>query len=509
MNELTELAVLLEELKRRQKHQSNTYVPDDHPQRNQKLFHQSKQRYRLLLGGNRSGKSRSSAQEIFWWVTNSHPFLKTPEKPRIWVLSTEYRTIFEGIWMHLKNVLPEWDIEKIGARIVGHDIPSFIETKKGGRIDFISAQGGDETRKKLQAAEIDLLVIDEEIPSHFWMELRMRLLTRGGKLVLSATLVESEDWILDLEDRFNSGDPNVLVVHLDTRFNKYNDAELLKELLGEMSDEEKEVRILGNRRGASGLIYTNWLEANTPERVGNLLKPFPIPNTWPRIMCVDPGFRVFAGLWVAISPLNLGIAYREMYLKNTNLQEVVQFIRSAERDESIRWRLIDSAAFRHYEDGSLAEGYKLNDDYGFDFIPCTTKDKKTNIDDVCRWLMPTRHTDSEGRVIPGFRIFDTLSNFRSERKRYKIAPDSPDGNRPSRPDKPIAKFNHLMNCVEYIASFRYEYERPPTEKEELQRLARQRNEDIEFPPGPEGRMLQVRLHKERMRQKWQNLAKRY
>lgn len=511
--ELAELAVLLEELSNRQKHKAKTYVPDDHPERNQLAFHRSQTRYRLIFGGNRSGKSRSSAQEIYWWATGTHPYITVPKVSRIWVLSAEYRTIFEGIWSHLKNILPAWEIERIGAQIAGHNLPSFIEFKTGSRIDFISAQGGgDDTRKKMQAAEIDLLVIDEEISGNLWLELRMRLLTRGGRMILSATLVESEEWIIDLEDQFNAGATNISIFRLNTIYNSYNDKELLNELLDGMSEEEKSVRILGNRRRTSGLIYGNWLERPSDSRTSNLIDPFNIPPDWTRIMCIDPGFRVFAGLWVAISPLNLSVAYREMYLKNAELADVVHFIRTVEDQENergakerIKWRVIDSASFNHHEDGSVGVGYTLNDDYAFDFCPAPTKDKRTNIEDVRKWLMPSGQKDVSGLEIPGFRIFRTLENFQSERRKYRVPEDSNNPMSNSRSDLPVSRADHLMNCWEYLASSKFGFIAPLTPSEEMEKFARTPNSKISF---PENRMFKIQLQKERMRQRHAHLRSR-
>jgi len=187
LGQLAELVSTLEAIQERQQHASVTYDPLP----KQKLFHESPCWCRMAFGGNRSGKSRCTGQESYWYFSHTHPYQETPKKCRIWVLSAEYRTIFEGIWTHLKNVIPPWDIAKVGPKVPNWDVPSYVESKNGSRIDFISAQGGGkDARKKLQAAEIDLLVIDEEISGELWLELQMRLVTRGGKIIISATLVE-------------------------------------------------------------------------------------------------------------------------------------------------------------------------------------------------------------------------------------------------------------------------------------------------------------------------------
>lgn len=487
--ELQELNILLEELSTRQKHASNTYVPDDNPKRNQLGFHKSNHWCRLVFGGNRSGKSRAAAQEIFWWFSNTHPYLRTPVKPRIWVLSAEYRTIFEGIWSHLKNVIAPWTIEKIGPRIPGWDVPSYVESKSGARIDFISAQGGEETRRKVQAAEIDLLSIDEEIGGELWTELQMRLLTRGGKVVISATLVESEEWLIDLQNEAEStiiaeADKQVAIFRLNTELNQYNDKTLLKRILSTLSADEAHVRIHGFSRRSSGLMYNTW-EPKVHE-----IDPFIIPQHWTKVMCFDPGYRIVAALWVAIDPHDKAFAYREMYLANSTLQEAVKFIKAAEglkfnpdnrlwenpdaTAEEIHLRLIDPSAFRHLEDGSLGVGYQLANDYDLLFTPACN-DKRTNVEDVRRWLLP------DALNIPGFRAFRTLESFKMERSKYKINPDKSKRDKDSPVDRPLKKFDHLMNCWEYIASSRVNFQRATTPQERFEKIARLPDHEVDYP----------------------------
>src|SRR5688572_3069151 len=44
-------------------------------------FHQSLKRGRVMLGGNRAGKTVSGAMESCWYLTGTHPYRSTPEPP--------------------------------------------------------------------------------------------------------------------------------------------------------------------------------------------------------------------------------------------------------------------------------------------------------------------------------------------------------------------------------------------------------------------------------------------
>lgn len=495
---LLEAVGILEELKRRKNHAFQKYVPDDNPGRNQLGFHSSKAWIREILGGNRSGKSRSSAQEILWYATETHPYQKTPKAPRIWVVSAEYRTIYEGIWLHIKNNLPDWYVSKIGPKIQNYDFPSYIEFKSGARIDFLSAVGGDEARKKFQAAEIDLLAIDEEISGEFWEELQMRLLTRGGRVIISATLVQSEEWLLDLEDQAKESE-DVAVFRFDTRLNKYNDEKLLAKIIARLSDDEKEVRIYGRRRRTTGLVYSTF-------GVQNECRPFAIPAEWTRVMCIDAGFRVSAALYVAIAPDRKRYIYREIYIRQGSIHDLAHQIKVFEgfyfdaekgyqlvegkEPERIFLRLIDPTSFRHLEDGSVGVGVQLSTDYGIHCSP-GQNDKLSNIEAVRRLLIPDR---------PELFVFDNCSNFLTEIKKYRLRGDTTGKDRDESPDRPLKRHDHLMNCLEYIAMENAQFIPGLTPVQQLRR-------DVIEKVSPKDSMHRVRMIKERMKMRNEQLKR--
>src|SRR3989304_8166561 len=191
---------LLEEFKRRSEHAINKYVPTHEEEHDQLSYHLSKARYRLLFGGNQSGKSHAAAYDCVCMARGSSPFydLKQIKKNyNIWIISAEYVTIKTGIYRHLKDIIPDWELVEEGPNVPGHRLPTFITLKrKDGyctTITFASAKG--ESREKFQAAAVDYIYIDEEIQEDIWEELEARTLSTGGRFSLSATLVESYEWI--------------------------------------------------------------------------------------------------------------------------------------------------------------------------------------------------------------------------------------------------------------------------------------------------------------------------
>jgi hypothetical protein len=496
-NSPEEILSILDEMKRRKEHTFSLYSPLDLPEINQLAYHCSRAWCRLVFGGNRSGKSRVTAQEILWWGTETHPYQPTPSSPRIWVISPEYRTIYEGIWIHIRENLPGWLVSRLGVKIPQHDIPSYVEFKKGARIDFISAEGGESDRKKIQAAEIDLICIDEEVSGDLKDELMARLITTGGRLNISATLIQSEDWLLDLEEQAkNPKISDVELFRFNTKFNPHNNPTALKRWEESLSPEEREVRILGRSRQTKGIIY------RPPPEVK--ISRFDIPISWPRVHVFDPGHRVAASLWFAIDPDSYIYCYREMYLLYSNLLECVNFWKSAEGWELISqiWiennktekpylRIIDPASFNTLADGSMSIGEQLSTHYNYYFIGGLAS-KDQNIEDVRRLFIPNEN--------PRLKIFEDLTSLWTEIRKYRIKDRKvkSDGDRPKA--RPLKQHDHLMNCLEYFASQQLSYGERKTPKLLLEEEAMKDDGEIDLPEDLEKRRNKIlRIQKIRQR----------
>lgn len=444
----------IDELKRRDEHAINVYKPGDTPDWNQKAFHSSTATYRLLFGGNRSGKSQAAAYEVACWLLGRSPFRSIPDAPnRVWCISVEYSTLYEGIYRHLRNLLPDWETLKKGPLLPGTRLPSYIELKNGSDVVFKSSKGGEEAREKFQAADIDLISIDEEVPEYIIEELELRTLDRAGCWIVSATLVESYEWITNLEILAEQEVPGHFLVRLNTEANPYLDAVTVARIKAKLSQEDLEVRYYGKSRRSKGLVY------NTYSDSVHAIAPFKIPLDWPRWRSFDPGIRTAAVLWIAVGPKDDAYAYRELYLHNIPLHEIAIKIKECERwklnkeltleFKEFIWEETDEAehmveSFIDDRRGSrLITGEagvldQLNSRYGLSCTPAD-KSKVPGIED-CRWWLDNK-----------FKVFNTCTNFIWEIKRYRIRNRKTriDQNEPI--DEPVKKDDHLMDNWRYIA----------------------------------------------------------
>lgn len=462
-----EATQLVQELYRRSKHKVNTYVPDSTIGHDQLSYHKSTAQIRLLFGGNQSGKSHTAAYDCVCHARGISPpewgqKEITGKNVEIWLISPQYITIKTGIYRHLKDMMPDWDKEKEGPRIVNHDLPSYIKVRRQDgyetTISCFSADG--ENREKFQAAAVDYIYIDEEIGKDIWEELQYRVLATGGKFSISATLVESYDWIVDLEEEADKGNPNIFITRLHTELNKYLDQQTVKLLSAKIDDDTKEYRFFGKSRRTQGLIYKNFTEDT------HIVKPFKIPPEWPKWCAIDPGIRVCAVLWIAVGPNGRAYAYRELYIRNEPLWQIIVHLKQAEgwkldlelshkfnhyvwlegkeEPEELVLRIIDPKARARSEAGEMSILDQLHTRYG---VACTPADNslRPGIEDCRFWLEPL----ADGQ--PAFVVFDTCQNFLQEIKGYRYRPKSTKKNQNEAIDEPIRKANHLMDCWRYIA----------------------------------------------------------
>lgn len=460
------------EVQRRKTHPCFTYKPDDSPDRNQLSLHKSEAPILMVFGGSQSGKSCSAAHETKMWLRGKHPYKQTPTPCRIYVISASYRTLQEGIYRHLKTCLPEWEVETYGRAIPGWDLPGFIRMKNGSQIDFISGEGREDARRKIQAAEIDLAVIDEEVDELLWEELMARRLARGGRVMVAATLLRSEPWCLQLEDRAEAGDPDVFLVRLSTyaaaRAGHVKN-KVVKEMESTLPKEEIDVRLHGRSRRYEGLVYPEFGKANViPVKPG---ETFEVPKGWTRYMAIDPGWRTWAVLWAAVGPDEKYIVYRELYLHSKQWQEVASAIFAAmqyrwiekdnkdgglwvwddARSEHMEVQWIDPAEFGHNTTGEPKVGH-LFAQYGLACAPARNDVHHGVL--LCRQdLAPC----ADG--VPRMRVLSTCTNFLKEIRSYRHQKETRDENKDARPGRPTKQRDHLMDTWRYLVAGGLEYRR--------------------------------------------------
>jgi hypothetical protein len=457
------ITTICEELKRRQNHPGDRYIPDDDVEGDQLSFHKSKARVRLVFGGNQSGKSKCVAQEIKWWLEESHPYQRTPKSPKIYILSADYRTLTEGVYRHLMGanqqpaILQEWNIEKIGPAAAKTEIPAFIRTRSGAQCDFISGEGNEEARRKIQAAAVDLVVIDEEISGVLWKELMARRLAKGGRVTVSATLQRSEEWLLDLEQMSITGDENIHLTRLKTKRaveRGHVSRDVYEEMFTYLSEEDKHVMLEGGSRKRQGLVYPEFCKKH-------ICEPFEIPPAWTRYCGIDPGRRTAAILWLAVPPgEKIVYIYREGYFHGLRYHQLAKFLKESEgylwneksklwtrteRTEHIRVRWIDPSAYYHTASGEPGIGTLLSSDYKI-FCSPAPNDVHFGIEKIHQLLQVGMDEQ------PGLKVFNTCRSLIKEFGSYRWVEDKGSTWAHERKDSPVKRNDHALDALRYMVA---------------------------------------------------------
>ena len=256
-----------------------------------------------------------------------------------------------------------------------------------------------------------------------------------------------------------------------------------KQAMTNPADYEQEFEI--NFAAKSGTLIYQLKEEATLE------SSFPIPADWTRYFALDPHPVVpHAGLWVAVDPWGDGWVYRELWPSRINgmpgsapdddhrfsikqYVEAVQWLESAEnpenqgKEEKIFRRVIDYAA------RSMGQGMDdANPEYNFQKrfedlggwrFEDAIKDHQAGYESVNEWLKPRDIEQPDGSFKPKSRlhIFQECRELIWELKNNRFQQLTPLlAERQDPTGKPIAKRNHLTDCIRYLCMAGLEYIRP-------------------------------------------------
>lgn len=220
-------------------------------------FHSSTEKGRIILGGNRSGKSYSSVVEMIWFATGTHPHKETPKPPlRLRhvavdnphgvnkVLKDLYRRLTPKRYLVDNSFDKSWRVE-----------PPSLTFANGSSIEFMSyAQDLDSHAGTSRHA----IAFDEEPDEAIFNENLMRLIDTDGCWWVALTPVEGLTW---LYERFYvpimEEDQNLFVdiFKFKTRENSYLSKGAIDMLTTTLGAEELSTRLEGEFLSFSGLVY--------------------------------------------------------------------------------------------------------------------------------------------------------------------------------------------------------------------------------------------------------------
>lgn len=292
-------------------------------------------RFRVLGGGNGSGKSFTGATELAYHMTGDYPagweghvFKKAI---KVWVICES-----GSLWRDsMQQALLGSVGEEIGTGLIRkdyvHDTKSMpgvpgaigqIQTKhKNGGISSVTVKTFEMGRNQFQAATLDLIIFDEEPPEEIYSECITRLrgvkgVKEPGKCMMLFTPLKglSEVVMRYLPNgRFPPGGTHPEHKDRYAIAISWDDAPHLTEedkatMIAEMPPNERDARTKGIPALGSGRVYP----------VGEddvVVKPFEIPDYFPRAYALDFGWNNTAALWLAQDPVTQIIYVYSTYKK--------------------------------------------------------------------------------------------------------------------------------------------------------------------------------------------------
>jgi len=140
--------------------------------------------------------------------------------------------------------------------------------------------------------------------------------------VLITTTPYNQGWLKQqVYDRWKAGDRSVQVVQFASIVNPAFPVEEFEDRREKMADWKFRMFYLGQFERPEGLIYSAFIDQPRSEG-GHLVKPFPIPQDWPRFVGVDPGANNTALVWLAQDPATKVLyLYRESLEGNKSTRE--------------------------------------------------------------------------------------------------------------------------------------------------------------------------------------------
>ena len=495
---LDNLRELQAELAERRLEALRLYRPMPH----QEEFHKCMASERIVLGGNRGGKSLAVAVEAARAATGQDPYGKYPERDgnlaivsRNWphVGIVIYPLLFKaGAFRIIKDdVTGEWrSIQKGDDKAKSKPAPPLIPPrfikdmswvlKSAGYLNKVTLINGwtiwcfSSEGEPAQGYSADLIWTDEDVNNEAWVgESQARLADRKGRFVWSAMPHSKNDALLGLCERADKevekGKEQPDIVKFTFRFLdnvSIDDEEKRKniERWSALGQDELRMRAEGEFTMESTLMYPTF---NPSVHILPKEKLPEVPQNWTRYIAIDPGHAVMATLFAAVPPDNsMLLFYDELYIRNCNAaiwgEEFVKKVGQQHIYALIMdmhgglLRDLGSGRLPHelYSEELRKRKWKA-EMTGYQFIPGS--------DDIqARTGLVREMMHIRGDGTTRLKILEgTCSDLRREIKRYRKKTQTVNG-QVYVTDSPQTRGDvHAVQCMEYMCAFEPEWHAPP------------------------------------------------
>lgn len=327
-------------------------------------FSNSQSDTKAFFGSNRSGKTTNGAIEVACHTTGQYPDWwggKRWSRPTIGrVFAADFTKGVKVVTQKLRDWLPKDAVLHIDKNSLRAEIGWHIKYLDGRQGEsFFDIMTYEQDTSLAEGWNGDWVWFDEPPPRDMYIATARGLIDNDGMCIFTLTPLK-EPWLFD--EIYNSKDKKVFSVIADMRHNLERYNPLSKETIGlkeesirkfesKLTEEERETRMHGKFRYLAGRIWKEWdRDVHTFDRrvwvrgKGGVVADGMPPNHWPRMMLIDPHDRnPHAVMWVACDETNNYKVYRELWIANTTIADIVKEIKRVELEarETIQSRIMD------------------------------------------------------------------------------------------------------------------------------------------------------------------------
>ena len=291
---LTQAIKIAKELERRK---ATNRIDDYSPYDYQKKFHNTLAQQRLLMAGNRVGKSFCGAMEVAYHATGKYPSWwagKRFNRPvRCWAGGVSNETTRD---VCQKELVGQPDdptakgtgsipLDDIGTTVRKAGVPNAINSvvikhKTGGysRVGFKAYEMGKE---KWMGESVDVIWLDEEPPQGIYSQALTRTADKGGIVFMTFTPEQGmTETVAQFINNIKDGQALIQATWDDA---PHMTGSIRKQILEALPPHERKMREKGIPVLGSGLVFP------LPEE-DLLCDPIDIPDHWPRLCGIDFGW---------------------------------------------------------------------------------------------------------------------------------------------------------------------------------------------------------------------------
>lgn len=453
------------------------------PHNKQQFFHESMDRKRLYLGGNRSGKTFGAVVEDIWWATKTHPYRKMPHGPirgRVVAVDKD-RGVRQILLPIFKRLLVPSMLINGNWEDSWQDQQMLLTFANGSTIEFMSYEQDVE---KFAGTSRHFVHYDEEPPKGIYTECQARVVDTKGSSWISMTPVEGATWVFsDMYERADeAGDKEILneesisedvapvwrsasegitIIEVGMNENPHIDAEAREDFLRDLDPDERKARSKGTFVTVGGKVFKSF--ARDTHTYSEWVSPAELQRKgWQIYTTCDYGWtNPTAWLWMAVAPESLGgkvLTFGEHYKAEMTIEEHSEIVHRKEAEWSLNTEDIIRTGDPAMHQTNGIQGISYLQMYAncglYIYTDSVPRDRTIGIQKMQQYFRIDDNVVSRN-VKSKWEIHDSCSNLinelrklRWENRATKKARD--DNNRSEQIHK---KDDHAFDAAKYFATF--------------------------------------------------------